>query len=145
VDYAEQLALTAAIELLYGCGADFRTHEIVAVSVDGRPVLQRNVASFALVGHPTASACYAWTESGADGRRAHYRVVLQAGPVSSARDAVQTSLLREPPERHAGEWRVPAALRGVEPPTASVDNAAPRGPAEPRVTFSAGTHPTETP
>ena len=116
MDHAEQLALTAAIELLYGCGAMFRTHEIVAVSVDGQSLLRRDVADFTLIGHPTATTCYAWTESGADGRRAHYRVVLQAGPVSSARDAVQTSLLREPPERNAREWRVPDGLRGVEPP-----------------------------
>jgi hypothetical protein len=121
VDHAEQLALTAAIELLYGCGAVFRTHEIVAVSVDGRAVLRRDVANFALIGHPTSTTCYAWTESGADGRRAHYRVVLQAGPVSSARDAVQTSLLREPPERHAREWLVPDGLRGVEPPRAGAE------------------------
>ena len=107
---AEQHALRAAIELLYGCSAHFQTHEIVTVHVSGRPALQRDVATFSLRGLAGASSCYAWTETGSSGRVAHHRVVLHAGPVLSPRDAIRASLLREPPEQATGEWRTPDDL-----------------------------------
>lgn len=110
MDGAEQLALRAAIELLYGCSAHFQTHEIVTVHVNGQSALQRDVATFSLRGLAGATACYAWTETGARGRVAHHRVVLHAGPVLSPRDAIRASLLREPPERAIAEWRAPRDL-----------------------------------
>ncbi|HSA56334.1 MAG TPA: hypothetical protein VLE53_11565 [Gemmatimonadaceae bacterium] len=128
---AEQRALRAAIELLYGCSAHFQTHEIVTLQVGGRRSLQRDVATFSLRGLAGATACYAWTETGVTGRVAHHRVVLHAGPVLSPRDAVRASLLREPPEqapRTPDDLPAPGDRRrgAVEPPPWASDEYRPR-------------------
>jgi hypothetical protein len=96
LDEAERTALRAAIELLHGCAAAFRSAETVSVEIQGRRVWRRRVATFDLTGHPTARVCYAWTDHDANSR-VHHRVVLHSGPVRSARDAVSAFFLADSP------------------------------------------------
>ena len=94
---AERNTLRAAIELLHGCFAAFRCAEDVSVSIHGRRIWRRRVATYDLSGHATASRCYAWIDQDQYEQRVHHRVILHAGPVRNARDAVSAFFLAESP------------------------------------------------
>jgi len=81
----ERESLRAAVESLHGCKANFKSAD--TCQAPGKdPTAAREVATFALDGHPTAPLAYAWfdwTE-----RRRHHRVVLHSGGITSAQVAL---------------------------------------------------------
>ena len=95
VEPAERDALQAAVELLYGCEAVFAADETVTLSSSGQLHLSRDVATFRLTNHPSATVCYAWSEATHTQLKVHHRVVMQGGPVKSPGDALRASVLSE--------------------------------------------------
>lgn len=84
-------SLRAAVERLHGCPAVYRSAETVSDTFRGQVAWTREVATFDLSGHPTATVCYAWLETSPQREYA----VLRAGPVKSAIDAVRASIVAE--------------------------------------------------
>ena len=82
--------LEAAILATHGVKAVLEGVETVLEAHQGRTVWEGKVGRFKLQGHPTASYCYAWAEPDAGGIYA----VLKAGPIDSARKAVQASIIQ---------------------------------------------------
>ena len=84
--------LKAAIEGLHKCEATFAYDIAVIEQYDSQVVWEGVVSVFELSGHPTASACYAWSEpiEGTDKRRVF--AVLQVPPVGSPEAAVRASI-----------------------------------------------------
>lgn len=82
----EQESLRAAIESLHGCRASFRSAEVCKAFGED-PSATREVATFALDGHPSAPLAYAWLDL--TDRKTHHRVVLHSGGVTSAQNALQ--------------------------------------------------------
>jgi len=106
MEAGERQALRAAVELIHGCSAVFRTAEVVREGLRGHFAWQYEVATFDLPEHPTASLSYAWCEPVAGERKLRYHAVLHQGPVKSPVDALRTSLLQEP-----REVRIPSRRR----------------------------------
>jgi hypothetical protein len=78
-----------AIREAHGARSRF-TGRIRVVENFGREEVWRGeVLVFELEGHPTASRCYAWEVDG------QVTAVLEGGPVKSAPDAVQASILAD--------------------------------------------------
>jgi len=86
----EREGLRAAIESLHGCKASFALSETYTAWGEG-PDFTREVATFALNGHPTAPLAYAWSD--VREHLTHRRVVLHSGGVTSAGDAFKGFLL----------------------------------------------------
>ena len=86
----EREGLRAAIESLHSCKASFFGSGIYQAGGDG-PDFTREVATFALQGHPTAPLAYAWSD--VREHLTHHRVVLHSGGVTSAGDALKGFLL----------------------------------------------------
>ena len=82
----ERDGLRAAVEGLHNCTATFSGAEVCNAGVD-EPEFAREVATFALSGHPTAPLAYAWSD--VREQRTQYRVVLHSGGVTSASDALR--------------------------------------------------------
>ena len=74
-----------AIRALYGAYAVILGCDFVNEQLEGEPGWGGNVLEFELVGHPTASKCFAWEVDG------EITAVLAEGPVQTAADAVRTS------------------------------------------------------
>jgi hypothetical protein len=86
----ERESLRAAVETLHGCKASFQGEEVCRAGGKGFEHV-REVATFALTGHPTAPLAYAWIDAG-DGR-IHLRVVLSRAGVVSPTSALTGFLL----------------------------------------------------
>jgi hypothetical protein len=91
----EREALRAAIELLHQCSATFHSHESVSPWPESFTI-RRDVATFTLSGHPTATVAYAWTEE--NNHAVHHRVVLRGGFARSPELAVRGFFLVQEPE-----------------------------------------------
>lgn len=62
----------------------------------GQVVWDGTVEVFDLIGHPTASQCYAWGHhAGKDDKGSRYVTVLKIPPVDSALQAVRVSIAAE--------------------------------------------------
>ncbi len=96
----EREVLRAAAEFLHQCKATFRTEESVNVSTIGSRPISRRVATFDLIGHPTASACYAWVDRSIRQQTVHLRAVLEGVSVHSAEEAVRWLMLLAMAEEH---------------------------------------------
>ncbi len=93
-DPADRESLRLAVEGLHGCSATF-SEEIVTETFQGQTAWDGVVHAFALLGHPQASACYAWSSpvEGSENRRIH--AVLKVPPVDSAAAAVRVSIVEQ--------------------------------------------------
>ena len=90
----EREALRAAIELLHKCSATFHSSESVSPWPESFTI-RRDVATYTLSGHPTATIAYAWTEE--SNQAVHHRVVLRGGFARSAELAVRGFFLVQEP------------------------------------------------
>lgn len=84
-----------AVEGLHGGRAKFECVERVAERHQGVLVWEGDIYVFSLAGHPSASRCYAWSESmpDSDGRR--FFAVLHQGPVTSPTLALRASIMKD--------------------------------------------------
>ncbi len=76
-----------AIQTTYGAGSRLIERVRVEEHFEGDPVWEREVLVFELVGHPTASRCFAWEVDG------EVTAVLGEGTVDSPVQAVRASIL----------------------------------------------------
>jgi len=75
-----------AIRGTHGAEAQLIGRERVVETFQGETVWEGDVLVFELVGHPTATTCYAWEVDG------EVTAVLREGPVKTARDAVRAAI-----------------------------------------------------
>lgn len=80
-------AFQQAIKATHGADAQLVERVRVVEDFQGSRVWEGEVLVFELVGHPSASRCYAWEVDG------EVTAVLGVGPVKSARDAVRAAIL----------------------------------------------------
>ena len=78
-----------AIRETHGAKARLLSRERVQESFEGHPVWKGEVLVFQLIGHPTATRCYAWE---VDGR---VTAVLHEGPIDSPQAAVRAAIAAE--------------------------------------------------
>lgn len=76
-----------AIQATHGAGSRLISRERVTETFEGETVWEGEVLVFELVGHPSASRCYAWEVDG------EVTAVLGEKPVDSALAAVRASIL----------------------------------------------------
>jgi hypothetical protein len=86
--------LRKAVEGMHRCKAKYQGSEHVKEEFRGEPVWEGDVHTFALSGHATARECYAWSAPVGDTHNRRFFAVLRLGPVQSARDAVQASIVQ---------------------------------------------------
>jgi|SRR5688572_2062241 len=96
----QQQALKAAVEFLHNCKATFREAEMVHVTAIGSRPIIRDVATFDITGHPTASVCYSWVDPSIRQQTVHLRAVLEGVSVHSPQEAVRWLLLLMMAEEH---------------------------------------------
>ena len=78
-----------AIKATHGAGSRLIARERVKETFQGETVWEGEVLVFELVGHPSASRCYAWEVDG------EVTAVLGEAPVDSALAAVRAAILAE--------------------------------------------------
>jgi hypothetical protein len=93
VSYIEDLR--EAIRRVHGVEATFLESVPVKEEFSGTPVWEGNVEVFEIHGHPRASRVYAWAHSTDTPKKPRYVTVLHTGPVTSAVEAVQATILQE--------------------------------------------------
>jgi hypothetical protein len=76
-----------AIRETHGVSARLIGRERVQEAFEGDPVWDGEVLVFELLGHPTATRCYAWEVDG------EVTAVLGEPPVDSAQEAVRTAIV----------------------------------------------------
>ena len=90
-DYLNRLK--SAIEDMHKCTAYYIHTQLVDETVDGKTVWIGDVEVFALVGHPKAKHCYAWSRRyGKNGEGERFVAVLEIPPVTSPKTAVRASI-----------------------------------------------------
>jgi hypothetical protein len=87
-------ALAEAIRQLHGVEARHVKTSHVHQKRKGETAWSGYVEVFDLVGHPTATKAYAWSEATEGGERRFF-AVLHVGPIDSATKAVQASILAD--------------------------------------------------
>ena len=80
-------AFETAIRATHGAEAHLLARERVCERFQGETVWEGEVLVFELLGHTSASRCYAWEVDG------EVTAVLGEAPVKSAKDAVRASIL----------------------------------------------------
>jgi len=90
---AEELQL--AVERMHHCRAQLV--EVVPVSeiFRGQPVWQGIVHVFDLIGHLTATRCYAWSSSIGESDKRRFFAMLHIPPITSAQTAVRAAIVQE--------------------------------------------------
>ena len=89
-------SLQRAILKAHGCESDHVFSAPIEEVLQGRTVWKGRVQVFELMGHPTATQCYAWGNALRDtGNEVRTVVVLGIPPVNSPRMAVQASIVAE--------------------------------------------------
>jgi hypothetical protein len=85
--------LAKAVECTHGGRASWLRSTPVREEHEGRPVWVGEVQTFRLVGHQTATTCYAWSyvSDATTGRRKFY-AVLAIPPIVTAADAVRAAI-----------------------------------------------------
>ena len=81
------------IQATHGAGSRLIARERVKETFQGETVWEGEVLVFELVGHPSASRCYAWEVDG------EVTAVLGEAPVNSPQTAVRASILAESSSR----------------------------------------------
>ena len=85
-----------AIEKTHGSRAEYAKRQRILVLFQGKVVWRGEVLVFALLNHPTAKTCYAWS---VDGR---VTAVLHEGAVDSPGAAVRAAIAAEQHCQHCG-------------------------------------------
>lgn len=88
-------ALADAIRNLHGCDSIWIASVPVVEQFEGQIVWDGEVQVFDLIGHPTASRCYAWSHAVEGSERRRFVAVLQEGPVDSPVTAVRAAIVSE--------------------------------------------------
>jgi hypothetical protein len=94
MDDAGVEALRAEIKYMYGCDSSWVESVTVHEEQEGRVLWDGEVQRFALVGHPRATECFAWSYL-VDGKPRRFHVVLRVPPVDGPEIAVRTALRAE--------------------------------------------------
>ena len=76
-----------AIQATHGCRSALRERVEVQEAFEGEPVWEGEVLVFDLIGHPTATTCYAWNVDN------EVTAVLSAGRINSPEKAVRASIV----------------------------------------------------
>jgi hypothetical protein len=93
-EYIERLQMV--IQQLHGCDSKHIESVPVHEVFRGQTVWQGVVEVFALVNHPKAKRCYAWSHREGDNDQGErFVAVLQIPPVYSPQSAVQVSIAAE--------------------------------------------------
>jgi hypothetical protein len=87
-------ALQDAILHMHGCESAYAETVPLKESFEGKTAWAGDVEVFDLIGHPTASQCYAWGFKD-DAEKWQYVAVLQVPPVDSPRRAVQAYIVSQ--------------------------------------------------
>ena len=87
-------ALRVAIRNLNGCDSTWVESVPVTETFQGQTVWQGTVQVFELIGHPTATRCYAWSHETDEGKTG-YVTVLREGAVDSPERAVRAAIVGE--------------------------------------------------
>src|SRR5438445_6130979 len=91
MDPAGISALRQAIRRLHGCEGTYVESVAIHETFQGKTIWNGEVQVFDLIGHPTASRCYAWSHA-TKGRKRRFVAVLHLPPVNSAVTAVRASI-----------------------------------------------------
>ena len=94
MDYVDYIhSLQEAIHQAHGCDSTHVNSVRVHEQFQGKTEWLGVVEVFDLVGHPTATACYAWGHAERHlGREVRTVIVLKISPIDSPRAAVRVSL-----------------------------------------------------
>jgi hypothetical protein len=84
-------ALREEIKYMYGCESTWVESVPVREEQGGRVLWDGQVQRFALVGHPRATECFAWSHT-SEGKPRRHHVVLREPPVDGPEAAVRTAL-----------------------------------------------------
>ena len=76
-----------AIQATHGCDSELRERVLVQEVFETQPVWEGEVLVFDLIGHATATVCYAWSVE------TEITAVLGEGPVDSPEAAVRASVV----------------------------------------------------
>jgi hypothetical protein len=87
--------LRRAVEQLHDCQATLLEKAVVNEWFKGKPVWQGIVHIFELIGHPTATRCYAWSSPISESEKRRFFAVLHLPPITSAQDAVRAAIVQE--------------------------------------------------
>ena len=87
-------ALKEAILHLHGCESEWVESVPVTETFQGQTVWEGTVQVFDLIGHPTATRCYAWSHA-TEGENRRFVAVLHQGPVDSPEKAVRAAIVGE--------------------------------------------------
>lgn len=85
-------SLKDAIKRLHGCEASHIKSEAICEMFNGKVVWDGVVEIYALLDHPTARQCYAWSFE-EDSGETRFVAVLHAPPVDSAVKAVRAYII----------------------------------------------------
>jgi hypothetical protein len=87
--------LQEAVERMHNCRAELA--EIVSASetFQEQTVWEGIVHVFDLIGHSTATRCYAWSSPIGGSKTRRFFAVLHSAPITSARDAVRAAIVQE--------------------------------------------------
>jgi hypothetical protein len=91
-DHASIPALQDAIRHIHGC--ESQHVETVHEKHEGKTVWKGDVEVFGIVGHPSATIVYAWSEA-TTGTKRRFFAVLAAPPIDSPAKAVQASIFAD--------------------------------------------------
>ncbi len=94
MDPAGTPALQDAIKHMHGCDSVWLESVAVNETFEGAQVWKGEVQVFQVVGHPTATHCYAWSEA-STGNRRRFFACLHIPPVDSPAKAVQASIVAD--------------------------------------------------
>jgi len=93
-DYLARLQVT--IQQLHNCGAVWRESVPIREVFNGKTIWQGEVEVFDLTGHPKAKRAYGWSHpEGPDNKGERFVAVLEIPPVTSAKTAVQISIVSD--------------------------------------------------
>ena len=93
-DYLDRLK--SAIEDMHKCTAYYLHTQLIDETVGGKTVWIGDVEVFALIGHPKAKHCYAWSRrDGNIGEGERFVAVLEIPPVNSPQTAVRASIVSD--------------------------------------------------
>jgi hypothetical protein len=89
-------ALRDAIRHMHGCESRFVEWVRASDTFQGKTAWEREVGIFELVGHPTATRAYAWSEPGTSSPTARrFFAALHRPPVDGPLAAVRASILAD--------------------------------------------------
>lgn len=87
--------LKNAVERMHGCSATLLESVSVHEQFQGKTVWQGEVQVFALINHPSAERCYAWSSTVEGSEKRRFFAVLHRPPLSSALDPVRAAIIQE--------------------------------------------------